>query len=366
MTMRCSIVSGEHAGMRLDTFLAQHFLESAERNPSTGEEKGGGHSERWGLHGIGERSAGLSRSAIQKLIVKGQVTVNGQRTKAGVRLKVSDRIEIQWLPPVDAALDPERIPLHVLYEDEDLVVVNKPPGMVVHPSSGNLRGTLVNAILYHCPNLQGIGGERRPGIVHRLDKDTSGVIVVAKHERALHYLAHQFKERSVSKEYVAFVWGKLGQQKGIISRSIGRHRGDRKRMSSILSVPRSREATTEWEVENSFCLASRQGSLRWVTWIRLKPYTGRTHQIRVHLADQGHPVVGDRVYGGKRQGVSKKEDLGVPGLVDFPRQALHAERLRLAHPRTGVSLEFLAPWFPDMKGLLDHLKERCGGPALNF
>jgi 23S rRNA pseudouridine1911/1915/1917 synthase len=280
-------------------------------------------------------------------------------TKASVRLKLSDRIEVQWLPPVDTALEPEAIPLHVLYEDEDLVVVNKAPGMVVHPAAGNFRGTLVNAILYHCPNLQGIGGERRPGIVHRLDKDTSGAMVVAKNERSFNDLALQFKERRISKEYVALVWGKVDRPSGMINRPIGRHRRDRKRMSSIHSLPRPREAVTEWEVAASFCVARRQGPLSWVTLIHLRPFTGRTHQIRVHLADQGYPVVGDRVYGGKRQGISKKEDLGVPGLVDFPRQALHAERIRLAHPRTGIALECKAPWFPDMRGLLGTLKEQC-------
>ncbi|MFQ5541736.1 MAG: RluA family pseudouridine synthase, partial [Candidatus Binatia bacterium] len=349
----------DHSGMRLDTFLANYLLGSVQCPPSTDGGEDAGFRERWPQAGTMERTASPSRSSIQRLIAKGLVTVNGRRTKASVRLKLSDRIEVQWLPPVDTALEPEAIPLHVLYEDEDLVVVNKPPGMVVHPAAGNFRGTLVNAILYHCPNLQGIGGERRPGIVHRLDKDTSGAMVVAKNERSFNDLALQFKERRISKEYVALVWGRMDRPSGMINRPIGRHRRDRKRMSSIHSLPRPREAVTEWEVASSFCVARRQGPLSWVTLIRLRPFTGRTHQIRVHLADQGYPVVGDRVYGGKRQGIAKKEDLGVPGLVDFPRQALHAERIRLAHPRTGIALECKAPWFPDMRGLLDTLKEQC-------
>ena len=359
MTTRQSIVNGKHIGMRVDIFLANYLLESVEWPPSIDGGEDAGFREGLPRTGSMERTVSPSRSSIQKLIAKGLVTVNGRRTKASVRLKLSDRIEVQWLPPVDTELEPEAIPLHILYEDEDLIVVNKPPGMVVHPATGNFRGTLVNAILYHCPNLQGIGGERRPGIVHRLDKDTSGVMVVAKNERSFYDLALQFKERRISKEYVALVWGKVDRPSGTINRPIGRHRRDRKRMSSLHSLPRSRDAVTEWEVSGSFCLALRHGPLYWVTLIHLRPSTGRTHQIRVHLADQGNPVVGDQVYGEKRQGISKKVNLGIPSLVGFPRQALHAERIRLTHPRTGVALECRAPWFPDMRGLLDTLKKQC-------
>ncbi|MCH8055769.1 MAG: RluA family pseudouridine synthase [Deltaproteobacteria bacterium] len=329
---KVTLIDKEHIGARLDLFLTHQFL---------------------GLSEI----KGLSRSGIQKMIAAGQVTVNGRRTRPSARLKSSDLIEIQWLPPQDTALVPEPLPLDILYEDEDCLVVNKAPGMVVHPAAGNRRGTLVNALLYHCPNLQGIGGERRPGIVHRLDKDTSGVMVIAKHGQAFHQIARQFKERRVCKEYLALVWGKIDRKRGIIDRPIGRHRSDRKRMSSIHSHARLREAITEWQVENLFRVGLEGNRFYWVTLLRLKLRTGRTHQIRVHLADQGYPVVGDRIYGRKWRGLSKNH-VETPGLTDFPRQALPAERLGFCHPRSGVALDFHAPLFQDMKGLLDSLTER--------
>ncbi len=358
MTTHRVIVSGEFAGMRLDTFLAHRFFISLERPPLTGAWTDAGSASSGALAlGTGERSADLSRSAVQKLIAKGRITVNGQRTKASVRLKLSDCIEIEWSPPENTHIESEPLFLPVLFEDEDLIVVNKPPGMVVHPAAGNYRGTLVNALLHHCPDLQGIGGERRTVIVHRLDKDTSGVMIAAKNETAFHRIALQFKERIVTKEYVAFVWGRVEPPKGIIDRPIGRHRGDRKRMSSVYALPRSRHAVTEWEVERSFCLDSLGEARSWVTLLRVRPRTGRTHQIRVHLADQGYPVIKDKVYGKKGLSLQDKEGLGVAGLVEFSRQALHAERLRLTHPRTGGTLDFEAPWFPDMRRLLEDLQQ---------
>lgn len=330
MTMRLAIVDREYVGMRLDLFLAHHFPGPSEMG-------------------------GWSRSGIQKMIAGGQITLNGQRTKPSTRLKASDWIEIQWLPPQETALVPEQLPLDILYEDEDCIVVNKAPGMVVHPAAGRRSGTLVNALLHHCPNLQGIGGERRPGIVHRLDKDTSGVMVVAKHGQAFHHIALQFKERRVRKEYLALVWGLVEREKGVIDRPIGRHRRDRKRMSSIHSPSRLREAVTEWQVEDRFRIGPSGNRFSWVTLLRLRPQSGRTHQIRVHLVDQGYPVVGDRLYGQRRQGLTKIH-LEVPALADFPRQALHAERLGFSHPRSGTSLEFCAPLAPDMQRLLDCLK----------
>lgn len=332
MSVRVAIVNQEHVGVRLDLFLAHHFRGSSQME-------------------------GLSRSGIQKMIAGGQVTLNDRRTKPGARLKSSDLIEIQWPTPQETGLIPEPFPLDILYEDEDCIVVNKTPGMVVHPAAGNRRGTLVNAILHHCPNLRGIGGEWRPGIVHRLDKDTSGVMVIAKHGQAFHQIALQFRERRVCKEYLALVWGRFDRERGIIERPIGRHRRDRKRMSSIQFLSRLREAVTEWQVEDSYRVGPHGNRFSWVTLLRVKPRTGRTHQIRVHLADQGYPVVGDRIYGRKRQDLGKNY-VAVPGLVDFPRQALHAERLRFGHPRTGMSLEFCAPLFQDMKGLLDSLREK--------
>ncbi len=332
MSMRLAIVDRKHVGMRLDLFLTRHFSSARQR-------------ERW------------SRSGVQRLIAEGQVTLNGRKTKPSVRLKPNDLVEIQRLPPRESALAPEPHPLDILYEDEDCIVVNKAAGMVVHPAAGRRSGTLVNALLHHCPRLQGIGGERRPGIVHRLDKDTSGVMVVAKHEQAFYHIALQFKERRVRKEYLALVWGLVDRPQGVIGRPIGRHRSDRKRMSSLYPLPRSRKAVTEWQVEDSFKVGTAQDRYSWVTLLRLKPYSGRTHQIRVHLADEGYPVLGDRIYGRKRRGLGRNV-AGLPGLTDFPRQALHAERLGFVHPRTGVALDFYAPLPLDMQRLLDILRER--------
>lgn len=296
----------------------------------------------------------LSRSAVQRMICEGLVAVNGQRAKAAQRLKSRDCVEVCWLPSKESGLEPEPLPLDVLYEDQDCIVVNKAPGMVVHPAAGKFKGTLVNALLHHCPDLQGIGMERRPGIVHRLDKDTSGVMVIAKHGKALEQIARQFKERRVRKEYLALVWGKMEGAKGRIDRPIGRHRRDRKRMSSLHFLPRSRDAITEWHVAGSFKVRACADGWSWVTLLRLKPLTGRTHQLRVHLADQGHPLVGDRVYGRGCPGWAN-DDVEVPGLKDFPRQALHAQRIEFTHPRTGTPVEFCAPLPWDMRRLLDAL-----------
>lgn len=334
MLSRLAVVDKEHVGMRLDLFLTRNFPPPSE-------------------------TEGLSRSGIQKMIAGGQVKLNGQKTKPGVRLKCSDQIEIQWSPPQATALVPEALPLDILYEDDDCIVVNKAPGMVVHPAAGRRRGTLVHALLHHCPNLQGIGGERRPGIVHRLDKDTSGVMVIAKNDQAFHGIALQFKERRVDKEYLALVWGRMDKEKGMMDRPIGRHRGDRKKMSSIYALSRSREAKTEWRVEESFAVGPFGNRLYWVTLLRVKPLSGRTHQIRVHLADEGYPVVGDRIYARKRHALGR-DDQEVTSLTDFPRQALHAERLGFCHPRTGRSLQFCAPLATDMRRLLDFLREQCG------
>jgi 23S rRNA pseudouridine1911/1915/1917 synthase len=299
---------------------------------------------------------GVSRSGIQRMIAEGEIILNGRKTKAGSRLKTGDEIEICRLPVRETALAAEPLPLDVLHEDEDCVVVNKAPGMVVHQAAGNRHGTLVNALLYHCPNLQGVGGERRPGIVHRLDKDTSGVMVIAKNDHAFQQLALQFKERLVEKKYLALVWGKPVGEQGVIDRPIGRHRRDRKRMSSLHFLSRRREALTDWRAEGSYRVRRPDGSLSWVTLLRLMPHTGRTHQIRVHLADQGHPVVGDRIYR-RRQRVASGNSVKVPDLIDFPRQALHAEKLRFNHPRTGKRVEFCAPLPGDLKGLLERLEE---------
>ncbi len=329
------VIDARAAGMRLDLFLARHL-------------------------GSGLNSAAPSRAEIQRLIVAGEVTVNGRRGKSSARLRLHDEVRMQSLPPRETSLRPEALPLEILFEDNDFLVVNKASGMTVHPAGGKNSGTLVNALLHHCPSLEGIGGERRPGIVHRLDKDTSGALVVAKNSLAMQRLAAQFKERSVTKEYLALVWGKMNSNEGVVDRPIGRHRSDRKRMSSVRFSSRSRDAVTEWRVEDVFPLIGDGQQTGWVSLLRLKPRTGRTHQIRVHLADMGYPLVGDRVYGHKRKTASQKGSS--PAYVtDFPRQVLHAEKLGIHHPRSGAAMEFCAPLPDDIRGLLRWLNEQRPG-----
>ena len=334
MSMLVIVVESEHQGMRLDLFLAQQL-------------------------GILYPQDGWSRAAVQKMISGGRITLNRRTTKPSAHLRTRDRIEVRSPPARKTTLTAEPVPLEILYEDEDCMVINKAPGTVVHPGAGRSSGTLVNALLHHCPSLAGVGGERRPGIVHRLDKDTSGVMVIAKSALAYQHLTLQFKERSVVKEYLALVWGKMVGSRGVIDRPIGRHRTDRKRMTSLRYVARPREAITEWQVANAFRVGPEGRSWSWVTLLRLRPHTGRTHQIRVHLAERGNPVVGDGVYGWKRQALSQSR-LEVPPLLDFPRQALHAERLVFDHPRTGERLEFRAPLPEDMRKLLQYLADWQG------
>jgi 23S rRNA pseudouridine1911/1915/1917 synthase len=320
------IIDDRTAGIRLDLFVTRNF--------------------------IGSQMNGLTRSAIQKLIGGGQITINGQKSKPSVRLKINDLVRIQTSEPRKIGLEPEALPLRIIYEDQDFIVVNKAPGMVVHPAAGSSHGTLVNALLYHCSDLQGIGGEYRPGIVHRLDKDTSGAMIVAKNDFAFHQLAQQFKNRTVEKEYVALVWGMLASEKGMIDRPIGRHRSDRKRMSSIYPLAKAREALTEWKVQRIYrveCEAQRES---WLSWLQVKPRTGRTHQIRVHLADLGHPVVGDRVYGLKKGCGNRSDNCGPHR---FSRQALHAQTIAFRHPRSGAPVKFVAPLAEDICNLLKEL-----------
>jgi 23S rRNA pseudouridine1911/1915/1917 synthase len=326
------MIDSPSVGMRLDLFLARHFVDGAARS-------------------------GVSRSGIQRMIAEGQVRLNRQRAKSSARLKLNDVVEIENIPPREIPLKPESLALNILYEDEDCIVINKAPGMVVHPAAGRSSGTLVNALLHHCPDLQGIGGERRPGIVHRLDKDTSGAMIIAKSDMAYQQLARQFKERSVSKEYLALVWGKLEPATGIIDRPIGRHRSDRKKMSSVYFLAKRRPAVTEWSVEKYFMVPADTASATWLSWLRLKPRTGRTHQIRVHLADLKYPLVGDKVYariGNSRATVKEEESR-----VDiFSRQALHAEKLEIDHPRSGERMKFFAPLADDPCELLRDLEIR--------
>lgn len=322
------------AGMRLDVFLAGRFAKA------------------------GTESA-LSRAEIQRLIAEGQVMLNGTTTKSSVRIKTNDRVDIRSLPVRETSLKAEALPLEILFEDGDLLVINKAPGMVVHPAAGRSNGTLVNALLYHCKDLAGIGGERRPGIVHRLDKETSGVMIVAKNMLAFHQLVAQFKNRQVQKEYLALAWGKIMPAQGRIDRPIGRHRSNRKRMSSLHVLNKARPALTEWRVLEYFATA-QQKSRGAVSFVRLLPRTGRTHQLRVHLADMGFPLIGDKVYGRKRTGAAPRA--GKDSILDdFPRQALHAEKLAIDHVRSGERMEFHAPLAADMEALLNTLRQSNAG-----
>lgn len=321
--MRQMRVDEQAAGMRVDLFVTRHFL---------------------------AQDAGLSRSGIQKLIGSGHITVNSQKTKPAARLKQNDLVQMREPAPREAGLKPESLPLEILFEDEDCIVVNKAPGMVVHPAAGRYHGTLVNALLHHCADLTGIGGEQRPGIVHRLDKDTSGAMIIAKNDFAFQRLAHQFKSRTIEKEYVALVWGRSASEHGIIDRAIGRHRSDRKRMSSTRAMGKQRDAVTEWKVEHVYGIGDSAGGACWLSWLRIKPRTGRTHQIRVHLADQGHPIVGDKIYGHRRFGGNRK-----PPALPIARQVLHAEKITFTHPRSGARMTLAAPLPADIRALLQQL-----------
>lgn len=262
---------------------------------------------------LAEKS-GMSRSAVQKLIDEGLVTQNGKPIKKNYRVTGSELFEITIPEPEKTDTAAEDIPLDVVFEDEDVVVVNKPKGMVVHPAAGHSGGTLVNALLHHCgDSLSGIGGEKRPGIVHRIDKDTSGLIIAAKNDEAHRALAAQLKDHSLSRVYEALVIGKIKTDGGTIDAPIGRHPTERKKMA--VTSRNSRSAVTHYEV-----LARNNG----LTHVRCRLETGRTHQIRVHMASIGHPILGDTVYG------RKKPEPGLQG------QCLHAKELRFVHPRTGI------------------------------
>jgi 23S rRNA pseudouridine1911/1915/1917 synthase len=289
-----------------------------------------------------------SRSFAATLIQAGKITINGEKKKPGCRVRAGDILR-GGLPSFEKpACDPEPMALNILFEDSCLIVVNKPAGMVVHPAPGNYSGTLVHGLLYHCPALGGIGGEMRPGIVHRLDKNTSGAIVVAKNRTVHERLSRQFKARKVKKYYLGLVYGKVASTAGEISLPVGRHPVHRKKMSVFSS--RGREAVTLWRVKERF---------RHATLLNFDLKTGRTHQIRVHCAAIHHPLVGDAVYtaGGKRDNCKKGDAEILKLLESVPRQMLHAHRIELAHPMTEEAICFTAPMPQDMQALIDTLSE---------
>ena len=276
---------------------------------------------------VARRCPGLSRSLVQRLIREGNVTVRGRAARAGQRLEASDRVLVRMPPEEPEALPAERIPLAIVYEDEDLLVVDKPAGLTVHPAAGVRRGTLAGALLAYRPELAGVGGPERPGIVHRLDRDTSGLLVVAKNEAARAALARQWKEREVEKGYLALVHGRLEPPEGIIDAPIGRNPRYRQRMAVVEG---GRAARTAYRVRRY--LEGGPAGREAYSLVEVAPSTGRTHQIRVHFAALGHPLVGDRVY-------------GRPSAV-LKRQFLHAHRLAFRHPSDGRRLEFESP-LPD-------------------
>lgn len=293
----------EHAGVRLDAFLSA--------------------------------DGALTRSQAARLIAEGRVRVNGKPAAKSARLSGGETVTVDVPQLRETALPPQDIPLDVVYEDNDVIVVNKPTGLVVHPAPGHPDGTLVNALLHHCgDSLSGIGGEKRPGIVHRIDRDTSGLIIAAKNDAAHLALSAQLKDHSLSRTYECLVTGNMKQDSGTVDAPIGRSSADRKKMAV---VPTGRRAVTHWEV-----VARYPG----VTHLRCRLETGRTHQIRVHMAHIGHPILGDTVYGAKKP---------VPGLTG---QCLHATGLRFIHPRTGEPVELHCPLPPEFTAMLQKLQNK--------
>jgi len=285
---------------------------------------------------VAEHEPELSRAQVRRLIEQGEILVAGERTRPSARLRDGEQVTGRVPEPVDDVLEPEAIPLQVAYEDEHLIVVDKPAGLVVHPAAGHRSGTLVNALLHHCTQLSGVGGVRRPGIVHRLDKDTSGLLVAAKSDAAHRGLAAQFKAHSVEREYVALARGAPRADAGSVVAPIGRHPTDRKKWST--RARSGRDATTHWRV------AER---LTGHVLLRVRLETGRTHQIRVHLASVGLPVAGDPVYGGGR---AEARALGLH------RQALHAAVLGFEHPLTGARVALESPLPRDFVAVLEKLR----------
>lgn len=277
---------------------------------------------------------GKTRSFIQGLIEEKAVTVNGKIIKSNYKVKINDEVVVILPEPIELDVKAENIKLDIVYEDSDVIVVNKPKNMVVHPAPGNYSGTLVNGLLYHCKDLSGINGVIRPGIVHRIDKDTTGILVVAKNDEAHNSLAKQFKDHSIKREYYALVEGRFSKESGTIDKPLGRNKKDRLKMDIVED---GRRAVTHYEVLEQYD--------KGVSLIKCTLETGRTHQIRVHMASIGHPLVGDLVYGYKRQ------------KFNIEGQALHAKTLGFIHPRTKEYMEFTSELPKYFEELLDKLRK---------
>ena len=288
---------------------------------------------------IAKKDDSLSRSMIQKLLEENKIIVNGNVIKASYKVQVGDKIQIEIEPPKEVKLEAQNIPIDIIYEDNDIIIVNKPKGMVVHPANGNPDGTLVNAIMAICKDsLSGIGGELRPGIVHRLDKDTSGLLVVAKNDKAHINMSEQIKDRKVKKTYIALVRGIISENEATINMPIGRSTKDRKKMTVTKN---GKEAVTHFKVLNRY--TTSKGSY---TLLEIKIDTGRTHQIRVHMAEIGHPVIGDMVYS------NGKNEFDVIG------QCLHAKKLEFCHPITGKEMSFEAPLPEYFENIINFLEKK--------
>jgi len=301
--------------------------------------------DRW----LAKERIGLSRNRVQSLIEAGRVTVNGRAARAALRLKEADRVVVEVPPRRASRLEPEARPLAIVHEDDAVLVLDKPAGLVVHPGAGVQSGTLVHALLHHAPAIATVGGEGRPGIVHRLDRDTSGLLVVAKTEEAYLALVEALRAREVTRLYQALVWGDPGPNHGFVDLPVGRDPRDRKRMAVVRQG--GRPARTHWRVEERFGLASR---------VEARLETGRTHQIRVHMAAVRHPVVGDPTYGGRaRKSLSlrpSERSLADALLRLLRRQALHAATLEFAHPVSGRPLRFQSPLPDDFARALELLR----------
>lgn len=306
---------------------------------------------------LAARQPDMSRSRLQGLVRSASVLVNSNPAKASYLLKNGDLVTLKIPPPTPLQLEAQDLPLNIVYEDRHLIVVNKVAGMVVHPAAGNPDGTLVNALLFHCGDLAGIGGVARPGIVHRLDQNTSGLLVVAKDDFSHQRLAVQFKEHTIKREYVALVYGRLLPTCGSFHSSIGRHPRHRTKMASVERGGKS--ARTNYQVLRYYLSGS-------CTWLSLRLETGRTHQIRVHLSEAGYPLVGDHVYSRKR--ISRLQTMvGGAGLpANFPRQALHARRLGFRHPQSEQYLEFESALPADIEHLLETLSELEKQPKISL